>query len=661
MAENLQDNNANQQKSEMPQYPPRNRRKSGGSNWWIPLVIILAVVVLFIVLIGTIVGALGSFVQSSEVEVKSKTVLYLNLADGLPENPPTNPFALFMGSGKQPNFFEVINAIKKAKNDENIEGIYYEAYPASIGMAKANELQKALIEFKESGKFIYSYIEAGAEEQYFNALVSDSIFMPKEGLLEMNGYGSSSLFFDGFFEKIGVDYYVQQFKDFKSAGEMFNRKGYSDSAKHQTRVLLKQRQNHLISHITKHRNLDEKEIEKMLNEGYIMAEDFKKMRLIDAFATEMQVKSFIKAKVNGHDYSFDYKNYSAGNSEDSTNSEDDKVTFLSIKNYIASGPPSEREIFDENTRIAVIVGQGAIMAGRQGGNGGFQANDGIYSEDFIEHIKKAREDEDIKAIVLRIDSPGGSVIASEEIWDEIMRAKQVKPVYASMSNVAASGGYYISAPCDTILADPETITGSIGVILAIPNFAGTLDKLDITVDTVMVSDAAIFINPLLPFTDNSKQKLENMASGIYDRFIEKVAVGRGMEVDKIYELAKGRVWSGKDAHERGLVDVLGGIEDAIDLAKSRIGVPEGKKVYIEMYPKPEDELESILKAFGLSDDADVESAGLQLPSMNQQVLNQILNNAPKELRNSLEYAMQVANMSQKENVLVTMPYSLNIK
>lgn len=656
MADNLQDQSAASPKPEMPQYPPRTRRR-GSSNWWIPIVIIGAIFILFIIFIGAIIGSFGTLFEEKPVEVKSESVLYLDLADGLPENPTASPFAMFGGSVKKPSFFQVLNAIEKAKDDDNIEGIFYNAAPVGIGKAKLDELQKALLSFKESGKFIYSFILAGSEQHYYTALVSDSIFMPKEGMLEMNGFGSTSLFFDKFFEKLGIEYHVEGFKDFKSAGEMFNRTGYSDSSRYQTQVLLNQRHRKFVESVTRLRQYDKTRLEEILAEGVYTAIELKDLGLIDGIATEMQVRKFIKAKVNREDYSFEYSP-----EDDTLENEETKLNLISLASYVAGAPKSEGEIFDEDSRIALITAQGAIQTGHKGGDNPFAASDGIYSGDLVKYIKAAREDDNIKAIILRIDSPGGSVIASEEIWDEIMRTKLVKPVYSSMSSVAASGGYYISAPCDTIIASPETITGSIGVILAIPNFAGTLDKLGVFADTVTTSHAANFLNVFYPFDEHSLTKLHKITEGIYDRFIEKVATGRNMDMDRVYELAKGRVWTGEDAYERGLVDVLGGLDAAIDIAKARMGVPKGKKVYIEVYPKPEDELQALLKAFGLGNkDEDLQINLAKTLGIDPISLATSFDAIPDLLKDDLRYALQISAMAKKEQALVAMPYNLHIK
>jgi protease-4 len=241
----------------------------------------------------------------------------------------------------------------------------------------------------------------------------------------------------------------------------------------------------------------------------------------------------------------------------------------------------------------------------------------------------------------------------------VKKTRAVKPVYASMSSVAASGGYYISMACDTIIAHPSTITGSIGVVLAIPNFSETLDMVGVSVDTVSTSPAASFMNPMMPFTEFEKEKLHKMSEGIYHRFVNKVAESRGMTFEETRALAKGRVWTGEDAYEKGLVDVLGGLGETLEIVKNRLGVPEGKKVYVEFYPKPKDDLEELLKAFGLGNQPD---DGFNVKKDLQSVLGvspeQILaryNSLPEAFREQFIYSIKLSEMSSREKVLMAMP------
>lgn len=673
MAENI-DNNQNQGSQGPPPPPPRNpqqpgyppppqRRRSGG-NWWIPILIIGVVLVLFFIFIFSIVGMVGNAFEEEEVTVESNSVLYLDFAN-VQEYSEPNPFGSFFGQSTKPlSYLNLLTAIERAKDDENIKGIYYRPKMGSMGTAKANEFRAKLEEFKESGKFIYAFMDAGTENMYYNSLPADSIFVPLEGMIEFNGYSITSMFFDKTMDMVGVDFYVQKFEDFKSAGESFSRTGYSDSARYQLKVLLNQRMEYFVNDVAKYRDINKDEVLELMNRGIYTADSMMHYGLIDVYATDLQVRSFLKSRANGEDKTFEQVIAET----DTSDSEDSKeLKLISAAKYLSSNPEPKQEIHDEDSQIAIIYGSGAISSGRKGDTPPFGNQDlQIKSGDYVRYLKDARNDDKVKAIILRIDSPGGSVIASEEIYEEILKTRAVKPVYASMSDVAASGGYYMSMGCDTIIAHPTTITGSIGVILSIPNLSGMVDKINLGVDTINTTQAAQFMNGLFPFTESDKQQLYTLSKGIYDRFVSKVADARGMTFDETRALAKGRVWTGQDAYERNLVDVLGGLEDAIALAKDRIGVPEGKLVYVQTYPKAEDELKALLKAFGL--DADMQFSNqtfeeriAQKFGMTPEKLITNMQFMPDYMKAEIRYAFQLAEISKRENVIAAMPNQIHIR
>ncbi|MFW6232887.1 MAG: signal peptide peptidase SppA, partial [Bacteroidota bacterium] len=287
----------------------------------------------------------------------------------------------------------------------------------------------------------------------------------------------------------------------------------------------------------------------------------------------------------------------------------------------------------------------------------------IYSEDFVENLRDAADNDKVKAIILRIDSPGGSVIASEEIWKEVQRVSKEKPVYASMSDIAASGGYYIAMACDTIIAHPSTMTGSIGVIVSLPNFDGTLDKLDITVDTISTGPAAQDLNLMMPFDERQKEKLHIISKNIYQRFVSKAAKARGMDFEEMRSLAKGRVWTGADAKEKNLVDVLGDFGDAINLAKKRIGIEDTMRVYVQIYPRPQDDIEALLKIFGLNEtsaDADINTLAARL-NIDPMKMTKIWNSLPSSVKKQVVYQTALMDISSRERVMVALPQLYDIR
>lgn len=629
-------------------YPPPKKK----TRWWIPVVIIGGVMVLFVVgviaFFAVIGSALGSSFESKPVAVKHNSVLYLKVSGALEEIDSEEGFAALASSGKQPvNFMNTLEAVRRAKEDENIAGLYFEAGGIRSGFAKAVELREALIDFKTSGKFLYAFIETGSENDYYFASVADSIFMPIEGLLEMDGYAAVVPFFKGAFDKLGIDFHVQQFEEYKSAGETFSRKQFSEPAKEEYRALINQRFTTFINDVAKSRKLEPTAVRSALERGVYTTDTLLALGFIDAMRSREATKDNILSLLN-----------SDAQPGDSLK----KLRLVSVKNYINSS--SFQKAFKaevkEGKGIAIVFGSGTIVTGTSE-KGPFGGETNIASESFIESLRKARDNDDVQIIILRIDSPGGSVIASDAIWEEIQAARKVKPVYASMSDVAASGGYYMAMACDTIIAHPQTITGSIGVILSLPNFTGALDKLGITVDTVATSGSAKFLNPMLPLTDAEKQKLHMGAEQIYKRFVSRVAESRGMSFEETRKVAKGRVWTGSEAKNAGLVDVLGGLQESINLAKKRIGVDTDTKVAVHIYPKPEDPIKVFLRLFDLDDEevslSSVLSRSTQ-PSIEQTAFWQVL---PSSVQAHVRYMLQLNTIATKEPAMVALPALIDIE
>ncbi|MFY8161955.1 MAG: S49 family peptidase, partial [Candidatus Kapaibacteriota bacterium] len=512
-----------------PPFPP-NYNQPKKRKWWIPLVIVMSVIVLFFVVIFAIIGSVFSDFNFEEkpVKVSKNSVLYINFAGGVQEYAQNdNPFAaLSGGSSKSASFIEHLRAIEIAKNDDNIKGIYI--YPkGNIGFAKSLELIEAIEEFKKSGKFVYAFIEAGTETDYMNIVSADKIYMPTEGMIELNGFGTSALFMKGLFDKIGVNFHVQGFEDFKSAGDSYNKTKFSDSSRYQLEVLFQQRHNEFVNLVAKNRKMTPETINTILSRGIYTADSIKALGFVDELISENNLKERIKVMVNGKKATKDEEN--------EKDEKDDKLSLITVASYINSENLNidNEKVAPDSKQIAIINSVGAISSGKNSsspfGGGDYE----IKSGTFVEQLKKAREDKDVKAIILRIDSPGGSVIASDEMWEEIMKTKKVKPIIASMSDVAASGGYYMAMACDKIVAHPSTITGSIGVILAIPNVAGLMNNLGLTSDTISTTPAAQFMNGMYAYTDKDKAQLYNLSKGIYYRFLSRVAESRGKTVEEI--------------------------------------------------------------------------------------------------------------------------------
>lgn len=628
-------------------YPPPKQK----TRWWIPVVVIGGVLMLFIVGIIAFFGVLGSAIGSSfdskPVAVKDNSVLSLKVSGILEEVDSEEGFAALASSGKRPaTFMNTLEALRRAKDDANITGLYFEAGGIKSGFAKAAELRDAIIDFKTSGKFVYAFIEMGNESDYYFASVADSIFMPTEGLLEMNGYAAVVPFFKGALDKIGVNFHVQQFEEYKSAGETFNRTKFSDPAKEEYRALINQRYTTFVNDVAKSRKLDPSAVRGALDRGVYTTDTLLALGFIDALRSRERVKDDLLAMLNSN-----------LPKEDTLKN----LRLVSVKNYINSSSfgKDKKDKIAEGKGIAIVFGSGAIVTGTSE-KSLFNNENNIASESFIKSLRKARDNDEVDAIILRIDSPGGSVIASDAIWEEIQAARKVKPVYASMSDMAASGGYYMAMACDTIIAHPLTITGSIGVILSLPNITGALDKLGITVDTITTSSSAKFLNPMLPLTDADKQKLYMGAEQIYKRFVSRVAESRGMSFDETRAIAKGRVWTGEEAKKVGLVDVLGGLQESINLAKKRIGVDPETKVAVHVYPEAEDPVAAILRFFDVEDEEASLSSEMSRstqPSIEQTAFWQVL---PASLQTHVRYALQLNAIATKEPAMMALPTLVDI-
>ncbi|MFP4529403.1 MAG: signal peptide peptidase SppA [Candidatus Kapaibacterium sp.] len=638
----MPENPQSSQQSQMPPYPPYYQPRRRRSNWWIPLLVIGIVIVLIIVFFFAFIGMITATFEPEEINVKNNSVLHVTYAGGVQEYAKGNPFMIF-SEVRQASFIDMLSAIERAKYDDNIKGIFYEAKIGNVGYAKADELIKKLDDFKESGKFVYAYIDYGSEMNYMLALPADKIYMPREGVLELNGYAVTSLFFKGLMDKIGVDFLNIHFEDYKSAGEPLSRKSFSDSARKQLREMMSTRFDALVGHIAKYRKMDREKVIAALEKGIYTPDSLLKQGFIDEIATRNDVKEMMKELTQFED----------------DKDKDKDLRLISMDKYVSSNPPTYRESAPKDKQIAIINGVGVIQ--QDAADDAFVVNEDykITPKEFLKYLEKAREDDDVKAIILRIDSPGGSVLASDEIWSAILETKKVKPVYASMSDVAASGGYYIAMACDTIIAHPQTVTGSIGVVLTVPNFAGLMDKIGVTPDTINTTEASQFLNGLYPYEQKDVARLRGIAQDIYYRFIEKAADSRGMNFDEMHQLAKGRVWMGARAKEIGLVDTLLGLDQTIDLVKRRIGVPDSLDVWVQRYPRPVDNFIKFMKMFGLDENEDTGidlGAIARMYGMSKSEMYLTWNSLPEEMRAQVKYFLELAEISRRERAMIALPY-----
>lgn len=515
-------------------------------------------VVSFFVMIGLIAMVASS---EDEIKVKENTVFMLNL-DGrvlVERSNEDEPDFSSFGFGGVPTvgLISLKNAIRAAKENENVKGIYLKAGTFSAGQAGLKELRDELLDFQDSGKFIVSYSEYYTEPAYYLSSVADEIYMNPSGLIELNGFASEIVFFKGMFEKLEIEPEVFRVGDFKSAVEPFILSKMSDENRLQTQSFLSDLNDVMLQEISESRDIALDKLKEVSDKMLVRkVKDAVEHGLVDDLWYEDQVIDSMKEKLGL--------------------GQDDRITTINVSNINKTVKPKNRS---SRNRIAVVVAEGDIMSGRTEGT--------IGSDIFQREIREARKNKDVKAIVLRVNSPGGSALASEVIWRELELASKEKPVIASMGEVAASGGYYIAAAADTIVAQPNTITGSIGIFALWFNAQGLLNnKLGITTDVVKTGELSDMLSPTRKITAVEREIFQSQVEEGYDVFLTRVAEGRNMTKEEIMKIASGRVWTGNQAKENGLVDILGNLDDAVKIAAEKAGVADDFRVVYYPIQKP---------------------------------------------------------------------------
>lgn len=501
-------------------------------------------IALGIVMMGSVfffIGVAASAGGSSEYKPDKNTVFKLSLNGALSDQAVSNPFAELMGeSGEQLTVSEVVKAIRRAKANENIKGIYLEAGSLSSGFAGLEAIRRELEDFKESGKFIVSYGDYYTQGAYYLCSVADSVFLNPQGSVSLVGLASQGLFFTGLAEKLGVEHYIFKVGTYKSAVEPFFLKKFSDANREQLTSFLGSIWGNLTSAIGKSRHISSEELDRYLNEGLAMgqASNAVDYKLADGLRYRYEAENCVKAMA-GQDAGGKLKTANVG-----------KVASIKVK---------EKE---SGNKIAVLYAEGEIRE-EDPSSSPLGANEQVISEEMAKKLRKLKDDEDVKAVVFRVNSPGGSAYISEQIWKEVVELKAKKPVVVSMGNYAASGGYYISCAASKIVAERTTLTGSIGVFGVVRNFTGTFEKVGVTTDVVKTNTFADLGDISRPMREDEKALIQRSVEQTYDLFLTRCADGRGMTKAEIDLIGQGRVWTGEQALERGLVDRLGGMDDAI--------------------------------------------------------------------------------------------------
>jgi protease-4 len=528
----------------------------------------VALVVFCIIAFFVFIGVIGSLTASKETTTGAKAVLVLDLARTYPEIGVENPLSRFSDKedGDVPSLYDVLRLIKYAKTDSAIKGIYLKCAQNGNGMGNTQELRNALLDFKASGKFIYAYGDVISQGGYAIANVANKIYCNPRGGVDWRGYAIQLAFLKGLLQKLEVEPQIFYAGKFKSATEPFRETSMTDANRLQLSVLLGDVYGRFLTQTAGARKLDTATLHAYANQYRIQfASDALKYGLVDGLKYDDEVKEEIAKKLGV--------------------ARIDKLNFIGVAKY-AKAVDFKRE---GKERISVIFMQGDIVDGKGDRNL-------IGSETYTDLIRKARLDEKVKAIVIRINSGGGSAQASENMWRELTLARKVKPVVISFGDVAASGAYYLSCNADSIFAQTNTITGSIGVFTMLPNLQKFFNnKLGITFDGVKTANEADMLSATKPLTPAQRQYLQNGIDSTYLTFKTRVAEGRKKDVVYIDSIAQGRVWTGTTGLQLGLVDRLGGLDDAIDCAARMAKVTDYR---LKEYPEPHNVLEYLFDGYG---------------------------------------------------------------
>ena len=582
---------------------------------------ILAVLIL-VVVIG--IAAIVSVFRRGEPTIRDKSLLTLRVSGSLPDYTPDDPFKKYFG-GPDQSLTGLVMQFKKAKADSRIKAILLDIDMSGVGWGKAEELRDAIADFRSSGKPVYAYVELGLNKEYYIAIACDKIYVAPPGELFITGLAADVMFFRGSLDKLGIYPDIFQIGKYKSAGDMFTQKSMTEAHREYINALLDDLFGRYVNAIAQARHKTPDEVRALIDNAPYNAAKAKEAGLIDEAAYRDDLEKQIKSSLG-------YK---------------EADTFVPVRGSEYKDVSPESLGLNEGERIAVIYASGDIGSGRsQNSPSGDQS---IGSDTVSKALNDAAADKTIKAIVLRVDSPGGSGLASDIIWHAVEAANQKKPVVVSMSDVAASGGYYISAAASKIIAQPSTITGSIGVVAGKPVMRGFYDWLGISNEYVLRGKTAGMFRETEKFSDEERAKFEEwIKNTYYQDFVPKVAKGRKKDSQAVDSVGQGRVWTGSQAKERGLVDEFGGLDRAFDVAKELAKIPADKGVERVIFPYPQTFLQQLLSTTNDNTNTKLEQQRAIAASL------------PEDARRALRFMAMMDRMRNGETMLV-MPFDLRVK
>lgn len=558
--------------------------------------------------------------------VPDNSVLVLNVSGELPDYVPEEPLAKAFGINQQQSFTSLLTQLRKAKVDNRIGGVLLDINFPGIGWGKADELRDAIADLRASGKPVYAYLEIGTNREYYIATAAEKIFVAPPGDIYINGFAAEAMFYKGSLDKLGIEADVIQIgPKYKNAPDRYTRKEMSDGQREVINALLDEYFTRFTTAIADSRKKSVDDVKALIDNAPYTAAQAKSQGLIDDALYREQVDEQFKTRLG-------YKT-------------DDKLRTIRAGQYREI--PSDSLGLNKGERVAVIYASGAINVGRS--SSGPVNGEMVGSDTIVEAVNDAANDKSIKAIVLRVDSPGGSALASDLMWYALENAKAKKPIVVSMGDVAASGGYYIACNANKIVAQPSTVTGSIGVFLGKPVVKGLYDWLGVTNEYILRGKNAGLFRETEKWTPEERAKMVDQTNSIYfDNFIPKVAKGRNKSVEEANTLGQGRVWTGTQAKANGLIDEFGGLEKAIDIAKQLANLPAEKDVKRVILPAPRPLLESLFGGEALAQ------------TREEQTRAAILEALPADVRRSFRYASLFDRMQNGEAMLL-MPFELEIK
>jgi len=582
--------------------------------------IVVAVVVIMFLGVLTIFGLASSSDKDVVIEDNSVLMLELNgiISERTPESSPLDFLTQLTPMGEETTLGldDITSAIKKAKENEDIKGIYLLAGTLDAQPASVEAIRDALADFKESGKFIIAYADTYNQLEYYIASLADKVLLNPKGVLDWHGLAGMNIFYKDLMDKLGIEMQIFKVGTFKSAVEPYMLSEMSDANREQTAAYIGSIWQKFSDEVATSRNLSKDALNQIAEEGAMFktGEELMAAGLVDSLIYKNDMRVYLNRYMGLE--------------------EDKKVSAYSVSDMrgVKRNTPRDRS----GNIVAVYYAVGDIDGG---GSVLPTTDEGINSEKVIKDLRKLKDDDDVKAVVLRVNSPGGSAYGSEQIWYAISQLKEKKPVIVSMGDFAASGGYYISCNADTIVAEPTTLTGSIGIFGMVPNFQAVTKKIGVNIDIEKTNSLADMGSAFRPMTETEKALMQKTVEQGYDLFTTRCAEGRGMTQEQIDAIGQGRVWTGTMALERGLVDILGGLDDAIEIAVEKAGI---EQYTLKSYPEQEGGLLSMF------------SDAVKDNTIRQQVLK---GDAAKIFND----VYKISHLDKIDRIQARMPYNIVIK